>query len=196
MFHRITARSVFVAGGLFAALVLVAFGIASVVIGYQGREEVRDTLREENIVAPADSSIPGQLVDTGDEARAQAEIMRHHQLTSTGGLTYAEMGRYKTADGSPAGTNDANLAVKDANGKPVSNPVRDSWVTETALTTALNTSYFAEQVGTFAMVMGAALILTGAGFAVLTVGALAHRTAQERAARAAVTPLRQQPMSR
>ena len=42
------------------------------------------------------------------------------------------------------------------------------WVTETALTTALNTAYFAEQVATFAIVMGIALLLAGLGFGVLS----------------------------
>jgi hypothetical protein len=45
-------------------------------------------------------------------------------------------------------------------------------VTETALTTALHSSYFAESVATFAMVMGFALMLTGAGFLVLTLRVL------------------------
>jgi dipeptide/tripeptide permease len=41
-------------------------------------------------------------------------------------------------------------------------------VTETALTNALNTSYFAENVANFAIVMGLALLLAGIGFLVLT----------------------------
>jgi len=164
-------RKPFVFGGIVASVILVAFGIASMVVGFQGRAEVNDTLAKENIVAPADSTIPGQKVDTGSEAKAMANVMREHTLASSGGLTYAEMGKYRVADGSPKGTNDAELAVKDANGKPLSNPVRDLWVTETALTTALNTSYFASQVGLFAIVMGFALLLTGIGFGVLTVGA-------------------------
>jgi hypothetical protein len=168
------SRKLFVIGGFIAAAVLIVFGAASIVIGYGGRQEVRDTLRSENIVAPADSTIPGQLVDTGAEARAQADIMREHQLKSSGGLTYADMGRFKTPDGNPKGTNDATLAALDANGKPISNSVRDTWVTETALTTALNTAYFAEQVGLFSIVMGFALVLAGIGFAVLTWGALLH----------------------
>jgi len=44
------------------------------------------------------------------------------------------------------------------------------WVTETALTTALNTSFFAERVAVFSIVMGVALLLTGIGFLVLTLG--------------------------
>ena len=46
------------------------------------------------------------------------------------------------------------------------------WVNETALTTALNTAYFAEQVATFAIVMGIALLLAGLGFGVLTLRVL------------------------
>lgn len=166
------SRKVFAIGGLAASLILVGFGAASMYIGYKGINEVRDTLRAEQITGPADSTIPGQLVDTGAEAKAQAEIMRHHQLTSTQGLTYAQMGKYKTPDGNPKGTSDATLAALDANGKPIANAARDSWITETALTTALNTANFAEQVGTFAVVMGAALFLTGIGFAVLIWGAM------------------------
>jgi hypothetical protein len=171
-----TTNKLFVLGGIVASVVLFAFGTASVVVGYQGRQEVRDTLAEENIVGPEDSTIPGQLVDTGSEARAQADIMREHMLETSQGLTYAEMGRFATPDGDPKGTNDATLASKDANGKPVANAVRNQWVTETSLATALNTAYFAEQVGVFAIVMGVALVLTGAGFTVLTVGTLWHTT--------------------
>ena len=50
----------------------------------------------------------------------------------------------------------------------VDNPLRNLWVTETALTTALHSSYFAESVATFAIVMGFALMITGGGFLVLT----------------------------
>lgn len=166
-------RNLFAIGGYFASLILVAFGVASIIIGYQGREDVRDNLRRENIVGPPDSRIPGQLVDTGSEARAQADIIREHQLAAAGGLTYSEVGRFATPDGDPRGTNDPEAAAKDADGNPISNPVRNQWVTATALSTALNTAYFAEQVGLFAMVMGVALLLTGIGFGVLTFAALA-----------------------
>ena len=45
-------------------------------------------------------------------------------------------------------------------------------MTETALTTALNTAYFAESVATFAIVMGFALLLSGVGFLILTLRVL------------------------
>ena len=44
------------------------------------------------------------------------------------------------------------------------------WISETALSTALNTSYMAEQVALFGIVVGIALLLSGIGFLVLTLG--------------------------
>ena len=68
-------------------------------------------------------------------------------------------------------TSDEAEAAKDPEtGKPVPNAARNVWVTATALSTALNTSYFAQQVALFSIVMGIALLLTGIGFLVLTLG--------------------------
>src|SRR4029453_3797040 len=55
-------------------------------------------------------------------------------------------------------------------GNPVQNQTRNLWVTATVLTTALNTAFLAERIALFAIVMGVALLLTGIGFLVLTVG--------------------------
>jgi hypothetical protein len=176
----------FAIGGFAAGLVLVAAGIGSAVVGYQGRADVRETLTRENIIAPQDSTIPGQLVNTGDKARAQAAIIRQHQLDRTGGLTYAEMGRFATADGNPAGTNVAADAAVGPTGNPLPNTARDGWITATALITALETAFFAEQVGNFAILMGFALLLTGIGLTVLTAAAILHipgfRAAEEKEA--------------
>ncbi len=57
-----------------------------------------------------------------------------------------------------------------AGGRPVDNGARNLWVTETALTTALNTSYMAEQLALFGVVVGVALLLSGIGFAILAIG--------------------------
>jgi hypothetical protein len=158
-------------GGVAASIVLIAFGIGCVVIGANGRSEVRSNLARELIVGTPDSTIPNQKVDTGNEAKAFAAVMRKHTLEATGGQTYAQMGRYLDASGKP--TSDEKLAAKDPkSGKPVDNPLRNLWVTETALTTALNTAYFAENVATFAIVIGIALLLVGVGFLVLTLMAL------------------------
>ena len=161
-------------GGILASVVLIAFGIGCVAIGISGRDRVRDDLARENIVGTPDSSIPGEKVDAGSEAEAFAEVMRKHTLEATEGQTYADMPRFVDADGTP--TADEEQAAKDPeSGQPMENPLRQLWVTETALSTALNTAYFAESVATFAIVMGIALLLTGIGFLVLTLRVLRPR---------------------
>ena len=108
-------------------------------------------------------------IDTGEEARCFASYMRIHALEATGGLTYAEMGRFQSADdpGDAAGTNDEAEAAKDEEGNPISNGQRNIWINETALATALNVSYMAEQTSLFGIVVGIALLLTGIGLIVL-----------------------------
>jgi len=190
-------------GGIAAAAVLVAFGIAAIVMGVNGRSTVQDSLKQEYIVGspdmtpqaiakeakeaglPASISLPtqsvaGETIDTGSEARAFAGYMRIHTLEATHNLTYAQMGRYaakpdapKSATDGQGGTNDTKYAQADENGQPVSNGARNLWVTETALTTALNTSYMADQLSLFGIVVGVALLLAGVGFGILAVaGAL------------------------
>ena len=60
---------------------------------------------------------------------------------------------------------------------------RNTWVTETSLSTALNLSYMAEQLALFGIVVGFALVLAGIGFLVLAIGgALRHAGAEAPAA--------------
>ena len=106
--------------------------------------------------------------------------MRKHTLEATGGLTYAQMDRFVDKNGKPTSDEKA-AAIDPKSGKPVENGLRNMWVSETALTTALNTAYFAESVATFAIVMGFALLLVGGGFLVLTIRLLAPRTATKKA---------------
>jgi hypothetical protein len=154
-----------------ASIVLIALGIGTITVGFSGRDRVHNDLKREQIVGTPDSSIPNQLVDNGSKAEAFAKVMRKHTLEATGGQTYAQMGRYQGKDGKP--TNDEKAAAVDPkSGKPIDNPLRNLWVTETALTTALNSAYFAESVATFAIVMGFALLITGGGFLVLTLRVL------------------------
>jgi hypothetical protein len=178
-------RKLFEIGGLVAAVVLIAFGIGALVMGVNGRSTVRDNLAQEQISfgdAAKDPTVPkqysGELVNTGDKARAFAKMMRGHTLEATKGLTYAQMGRFEAKPGAPAnatdgqgGTNDPAYAATDPQTKqPVSNPARNIWVTETGLTTALNTAYMAERISVFGIVVGIALLLTGFGFAILAIG--------------------------
>jgi hypothetical protein len=171
-------RKLFEYGGIAASVILIAVGLGSIGLGAWGFNEVRDNLARENIVGTPDSSIPGQKVDTGSEARAFAAVMRKHTLESTEGRTYAEMGRFLDAQGNE--TNDEEAAAKDPKtGQPVANGARNLWVTETALTTALTMAYMGERLAVFGMVMGVALLLTGIGFLVLTLGGALRRNEAE-----------------
>lgn len=165
----------FAYGGVAASVILVAFGIGAVAIGISGYNDVRDEIAAQKIVAGDDAAEltngrlqPGEEITTGAEARAFADIMEAHTLDATQGKRYAEMGRFLTPDGKD--TSDEALAAKTEDGRPVENGLRNMWVTETALTTALNTAFFAERVAVFSIVMGVALLLTGIGFLVLTLG--------------------------
>ena len=174
-------RKLFVIGGVIAGVVLIAFGVAAIYMGIDGRATVRDSLKQEQIVFgaaddPAVAKYASQWAEeplrTGTQARAFAQIMHEHALEGSGGLTYAQMGRFVSADDpeNPAGTSDEAVALKDEEGNPVSNTARNTWVTATALSTALNVSYMAEQLALFGIVVGVALLLSGIGFIILALG--------------------------
>ncbi len=155
-------------GGIVASVILIAFGIGSIVVGLNGRSEVRNTLKQEQITGTPDMNkqIANKPVDTGAKAKLFADGIRKHTLEATGGQLYSQMGQFLTAAGKQ--TSDPKAAAIDkATGKPVPNAARTIWVTETALSTALNTSFFAESVATFAIVMGFAMLLIGSGFLVM-----------------------------
>jgi hypothetical protein len=194
-------RKAFEIGGVVAAAVLIAFGIAAIVMGFNGRSTVTDSLKQEQIVGTPDMtpaaikaeakdaglpsnlsfptmSVAGKKIDTGAKAHAFAGYMRIHALEASQGLTYAQMGRYQALPTAPkqltdgaGGTNDTKYAVIDTKTKqPVDNGRRNVWVTETALTTALNASYMADRISLFGVVVGIALLLSGLGFAILAIG--------------------------
>jgi hypothetical protein len=189
-------------GGFVSAAVLVAFGIGAIVMGFDGRSTVQDSLKQEYIVGSPDMtpaliraeakqagldvttlslptvSVAGKAIDDGTKARAFASYMRIHALEASGGLTYSQMGRFVAKPGTPAkltdghgATSDEKYALLDPNTKrSVENGARNLWVTETALSTALNTSYMAESLSLFGIVVGIALLLSGIGFGILAVG--------------------------
>ena len=184
-------RKLFEIGGFAATAVLVVFGIAAIAMGVNGRSTVHSSLALEQIVGTPDmnataiaaeakqaglaasitlptANLAGKPINTGQRARDFASYMRIHTLEASGGLTYAQLPRYATANGK--GTNDQALALKSPSGRPMDNPVRNLWVTETALTTALNASFLAENVALFGIVVGIALLLTGLGFGILVIG--------------------------
>ena len=208
-------RRLFEWGGFASGAILVAFGVVAIVMGFNGRSTVHDSLKLEQIVGTPDmnktaiaaeadmtpvliakeakeagltgvslptESVAGLSINSGERARTFASYMRIHALEATGGYTYAQMGQFQAKPGTPraqlavgGGTSNPQWALIDAATKqPVANGARNVWVTETALTTALNTSYMADKLGLFGIVVGVALLLSGIGFIVLAFAAL-HR---------------------
>ena len=188
-------------GGAIAAVVLIAFGVAAIALGANGKSTVEDSLTQEQIVGTPDMTpeliaaevkdagltskvtnlpgctVAGDPIDSGDRARCFAQYMRIHSLLATGGYTYSQMGRFEALPNAPkselapgGGTENEKFAVIDPETKqPAENGARQVWVTSTALSTALNASYMADQTALFGIVVGIALLLTGIGFAVLVV---------------------------
>ncbi|HVS86205.1 MAG TPA: hypothetical protein VHD91_11280 [Gaiellaceae bacterium] len=194
-------------GGVAAGIVLIAFGVAAIVLGVNGKNTVGTELKLQQIVGSADMtpagikaeaaqagltnvtnwptcSVANEAVTNGARARCFAEYMRIHALEATHGVVYANMGRYEAKAGTPksqltadGATNNTDYAVIDPNSKqPVDNGARNLWVTETALTSALNSAYMAEQLGNFGIVVGIALLLSGFGFVILALGGALRAT--------------------
>ena len=220
-------RKILELGGVLAGVVMVAFGIAAIVLGANGRSTVQSNLKEEYIFGSPDmtpaliapevkqiqaeqqkiaaaqvkagvpaadrftftsvsapsNSVAGLAVDSGDRARTFAQYMRIHALGGTHGLTYSQMGRFVAKPDAPlkftdfnGGTSNEDYALIDPETKqPVSNGARNLWVTETALTSALNLAYTAEQISIFGIVVGVALLLSGIGFLILALGGALRR---------------------
>src|SRR3954452_12585709 len=100
-------RRVLEIGGIVAGVVLIGFGIGSLVLAAQGKSTVTDSLKQEKIVGSPDMtpdaiaaeakeagltgvdfpdcSVTGEEVDTGSEAKCFADYMRIHALEATGG---------------------------------------------------------------------------------------------------------------
>lgn len=178
----------------------MAFGIVVIVLAINGRNTVHKELEQQQITGTPDMtpdaikaagekagltnvtyptcSVAGKPITTGPRARCFAQYMNIHALEATGGFTYSQMGIYTAKPDAPksqlepgGGTNNTQYAETDPKtGQPVQNAARNVWVTETALSTALNVSYMATELSLFSLVVGIALILSGVGFFVLALG--------------------------
>ena len=198
-------------GGVAAGAILTVFGIVVIVLALSGHNTVTTELKQQKITGTPDMTptaieaegakaglkdvsyptctVAAEPVDTGGEARCFAQYMNVHALEATGGYTYSEMGQYQAKPDAPksqlapgGGTSNTAYAVTDPKtGQPVPNGARNVWVTQTALSTALNTSYMATQLSLFSLVVGIALILAGIGFVILALGATAPTSRGEQA---------------
>ena len=147
-------------------LVFVGAGIYTANRGFDARDQVRDELIAQRITTPEDASIPNARVDSPATAKSMADIIGKHADESTGGKTYAEMGRFLAKGGGD--TSDEAKAMVGADGKPVANPLRNVAFQASALRTSLYTSVMAFNVAD--LVVGLAAMMAALGIAVGGVG--------------------------
>jgi hypothetical protein len=125
----------------FSSILAVVAGIVLVIGGVWGICFTYTNIVREKIVTPADAAIPEQPVRGPFTLKAQADIIRHHTLDTTGGKTYAEMSRQ--------------------------DPARDIWITATTLTTALNLGILTYVFSGLIILLGGISIWTGVVFRAL-----------------------------
>jgi hypothetical protein len=147
-------------------LVFVGAGGYTTLRGFDAKDQVRDQLAVQQIVLTEDAKeivggVPGATVKDAKTAEQMAKIIDFHALESTGGLRYAEMGRFSTEDGDPAGTSDAAAALKGADGKPVPNGLRNTAFQAAALQTSLYSSVMAFNIADLVVGLGAMIIVLG-----------------------------------
>jgi hypothetical protein len=164
---RLFPKMVIAVGIAFALAGLVAAGAGFYINGFVTQE-----LAAQNITTPEDASIPNAPVTSIATALSMADIIQHHAADSGKGLTYAQMGRFAVESGDPAGTNNADEALKDAKGKPVANAARNTQLTAAGLVTSLSlsamaigASYGAIALGIGFVVLG--IVVAGLGYALL-----------------------------
>lgn len=126
-----------------AAVLLIALGVVSIVIGANVRDTVDTSLEREDIVGgpymtpraieleanefnlPSRTQLPScwvayKPIDSGDRASCFASFLRIHTLEVTGDHTYDELGRYRAKPGTvkielapDGGTENVRYAVRD-----------------------------------------------------------------------------------
>jgi hypothetical protein len=164
---RLFPKLVIVVGIAFALAGLVAAGAGIYIRTFVGQQ-----LASQNITTPDDATIPNTPVTGIATALSMANIIQYHANDSSGGLTYAQMGRFAVEGGDPAGTNNADAALKDGNGKPVPNQARNTQLTAAGLVTSLSLSAMAIGASYAAIALGVGftmlgIVVAGLGYALL-----------------------------
>jgi hypothetical protein len=128
-------------GAVVFGILLAGAGLFMVRQGRMAHDDVRDTLSSERIVTAEDAGVPAAPVTGPEEAKAQADVIREHVLTITGGKTYAELAR--------------------------DDPNRNTYLQSVTLRTALMESYLAFKISDLVVGVGAIVVLLGLSHVVL-----------------------------
>jgi len=164
---KLFPKLVIVIGIVFALMGLVTIGAGTYIRVFVGQQ-----LAAQNITTPDDASIPNTQVNSLATALSMANIIQQHAANYSGGLSYAEMGRFAVESGDPAGTSNPDEAVLDAAGNPVPNAARNTQLTAAGLVTSLSLSAMAIGASYGAIALGVAFtvlgsVVAGLGYALL-----------------------------
>ena len=135
-------RKFFEIGGLVAAVVLIAFGVVTIVMGVNGRNTVASSLKTEQITGSPDMtpaaitaeaqkaeldwhrsrlptcSVANEPINTGDRARGFALYMQIHALEATGGVPLLADGRASRPRQDGKGTEQGAQQIRRRSGRP------------------------------------------------------------------------------
>ncbi len=145
------------------SVLLIVVGVFMIMAGVASTIFTYTSVARENIITPADASIPETQVRGPLTLKAQSDIIRHHVLKMTGGKTYSEMPQKIQQ------LNAKGEVVRDSKGEPimVANDARNIWITATTLTTALNLAIISYVISLLSIVIGFMFVLVGVSFRVL-----------------------------
>ena len=182
--------------------------IAVIALALNGRSTVHNGLKDEKIMGTPDMT-PAAIKEEAAQAglqghvvavvlgcrqgrrqrRPRALLRAVHADPRAGGDRRPGLRRDAALrDGRRQGDERRGQGEQGAERPSARQPGAAIWITETALSTALNVSYMADQLALFSLVVGIALLLAGVGFIILAAGGALRRSTAAAAPRPEVAP--------
>ena len=121
-------------------------------------------------IATPTCSVAGKTIDNGADARCFAAVHAHRRDARDGRQDVRTDAALRLEG--RQGHERLAAAITFPNGVGMPNPNRNVWITETAISTALNTSYMAEQISLFGIAVGGAFLLVGLVLGLYSLGGL------------------------
>jgi hypothetical protein len=149
---------------LVAAVVFFIAGAFMMIGGIGGITYTYKSISAENITTPKDATIPEAQVRGPFTIKAQADAIRMHTMTRTGGLTFAKMPRTIPK------LDENKNPVLDEKGEPVMvpNELRSgAWMPALTLTTSLQLAIVTYAFSLLSLVLGFLFIVNGCVFLAL-----------------------------
>lgn len=141
-----------------AAVLFFAAGVCMMIGGIGGITYTYKSISAENITTPSDATIPSTQVRGPFTIKAQADAIRMHTMTRTGGLTFAQMPRTIPK------LDEAKNPVLNELGEPVMVPNElraAAWMPALTLTTSLQLAIVSYAFSLFSLVVGLLFVVNG-----------------------------------